>query len=419
MSCFGGSSKKEGWDAEQLTYDFRVPTPALPPDAARFVIVGPTGAGKRTLAAVLARACGCADAPDEDAQTLLRLRVQYTAAQRLAAALAEGAAPLDREQEALLRRLRRALAEHGPEALARHGKTQARFLACAAELCGAPGVRARVEARYAGCEDAAAAHWAARCTPEVFEGTFEPAARDVVCAGGVDGPDLARAQTVPLVHEGYPAEVTVVPGAAWEAAAVPDDALEGPYTLILVVPADDYANDRPLKKGDNGVQEKSVGKGKDEEDEDEEKGSQTAETETTTRTTTTTSVASPEVAMNMVPSPTGTMPLSRTEARNKVTEALRIIEELRCNDSMLFRKAQGVVLVLSHADLFEKMCPARVSIKRSFPDFGLVETTQSALAFLEDEFNEVLRLVSRNKVCGFVPLITIISCFFFHCFCCC
>lgn len=404
MSCFGGSNKKEGWDAEQPTYDFRVPTPALPPDAARFVVVGPTGAGKRTLATVLAHSCGRGTAPetlDEDTRTGLRLRVQYAAAQRLAAALEESTEPLDKGLRSLLRKLRKTMAEYGPEAMVRHGKTQARFLACASELCAADGVRARVEARYTDCEDAAAAHWAARCTADVFSSTFQPTVQDIVCAGCVDGPDLARVRSVDLEHEGYPAQVTVVPGAAWEAGTVPDSALEGPYTLILVVPVDDYANDRPSKGAPNKTEAESP---KQQEQENDEAKAEVSPTSEATPTATTTTGASPEVGMNMIPSPTGTMPLSRTEARNKVTEALRIIEELRCSDSMLFRNAENVVLVLSHADLFEKMCPDRVSIKRSFPDFGLVETTQSALAFVEDEFNEVLRVVSKNKVCSLISL---------------
>jgi len=50
MSCFGRKKKVD----KGPTYDFTVPTPEIPEEPSQFVVVGPVGAGKRTLASAFA-----------------------------------------------------------------------------------------------------------------------------------------------------------------------------------------------------------------------------------------------------------------------------------------------------------------------------------------------------------------------------
>jgi len=76
--CF---SRKKKVEDPGPKYDFSVPTPDIPEEPSQFVIVGPTGTGKRALASSFAHLTlpFSMDLFDPPTQLAIRFRAQYTA----------------------------------------------------------------------------------------------------------------------------------------------------------------------------------------------------------------------------------------------------------------------------------------------------------------------------------------------------
>jgi len=455
MACFGRKKKVD----KGPVYDFNVPTPKLPDEPSQFVIIGPVGSGKRTLASEFAHLTLPFSMERFPGDKLLeiRLRIQHTAAIRIMNAIDRKTKrkknKLGDEIASVYAEFKKDLNEVGLVGFTDSTEKRVKFLNNAKKLAENPQICKLVAEYYAKERDAAVIHFA-KLKPEMFDDNYIFVYEDVIYSGTIDGPDMLRAQDMLLWHKDYPIHMFVFPGKQWETMTLPESPFEGPYSVIITLPLDEYIYDRehgPIEKDESDVslakeeeelkkmlaekkdkkeedkeedkkeedkkEEKHEGneekkkkkkKKKAEEDDgdvkqekeeekvdvdDEDKSSSSKTTTATTASTTSSSSSSMDAS-----SPRQSMSVVKKGFKNKLTQSLELIENLRNSQCTLLRKAENVVLLFSHYDKFDKLTPEDGSIKNSFPDFSLEENSKNILNYITDIFEDALRVVCTCKV---------------------
>ena len=400
-------------------YDFSVPEPKVEKDPSQFVIVGPTGSGKRALASAFAHLTlpFSMDLFDEETQTSIRARAQYTAVIRMVDAVQAAVEnkkkkkKLDEEAISLMAELQGYMNEFGIEGVTGNFEKRQSFLKAAKALAVNESARKCVANFYAKENDLALLHFA-DLNPDMFDEKYSPQYEDVLYSGTMNGPDMFKIQDMLLWHRDYPIHMQVVPGENWETMNLPDLKFDGPYSLVIVVPFDDYIHNRGTSPDDK-KEEKKEEKEEEKEDKKKEKKEkkkkkknkkgelEEADVDTTTTTTTTTTTISRSDSSLIISNPNTSFAPVKKGYKNKLTDSLEIIESMRDKDVPLLKNAENVVLLFSRFDIFDKITPEDGSIKNSFPDFYLEENAKNIINYVTDAFEEALHAVCTAKVCTF------------------
>jgi len=337
---------------------------------------------------------------------------------------------LDDDTVKLLTDLKEAISTIGIAGLQNDAEKRSVFLKNATKIAENETVRKLVSEFYAKSGDLALSHFA-NVKPEMFDEDYEFIYEDVLYSGSIDGPDMVENQDLYLWYKEYPIHMVVLTGELWETMNLPDSPFQGPYSVIVVVPLDEFVrNDRPdkvpkekidpaiaeeekklekmladskkskedeapeVKEEEKKVEKKKEKKKKKKKGEDDEENKKSSKNPTCDGSSASLSSgdrwssASLRVSSQIV----------KKGFSNKLTNSLGVIERLRNSQSTLLRKADNVVLLLSHYDLFLKLKPEDGSIKDSFPDFCLEENSKNILNYITDVFEDSLHCVCANKV---------------------